>query len=339
MAKRKIIIIALAILVLVVVRQYQEQDNSEYYQLVGTTMGSITYSVKYVGDESQNFQIEVDQILIDFNQSLSTYIPSSEVSMFNRIDSITYQSPYMYPILQMSKKLFTDTKGAYDPTIGPLVNAWGFGPTKKSTLDSALVDSLLQIVNFDLVKFDRIKASKTKGSYLDFSASAKGYAVDVIADFLTSQGIENYMIEIGGEVRCHGFNQNQTVWNIGIERPAVQVAIGDLYATVFVKNQSLATSGNYHNYYQSGGQIISHTISPFTGYNVTHNLLSASIFAPNCTLADGYATACMVKGLDASIEMVEKLEGVEGFFIYSNDDGSLASYATAGISNQVKVLK
>lgn len=338
MQKRRILLVALAIGILIVYRQIKPVESRVLQHLTGTTMGTIPYSIKYMAGESENFQVEIDSLLIAFNQSLSTYIPNSEISRFNKYDSISFESQFFYPVLEMSAEMFKNSGGAYDPTIGPLVNAWGFGPEKKSSLDSARVDSLLNVVGFDQINYNKKFATKPSHTYLDFSASAKGYALDVIADYLQQRLIMDYMIEIGGEVRCQGLNENNTVWKIGIEKPEMSQSSGNPYAVVFVNNRSLATSGNYRNYYIEDGKIIAHTISPFTGYTVSHTLLSASIFAPNCTLADGYATACMVMGLEEAIKMIEKLNGVDAFFIYSDEDGSLNSYATAGIQSQIEVL-
>ncbi|MEO9965680.1 MAG: FAD:protein FMN transferase [Reichenbachiella sp.] len=338
MQKRRILLIVLAVGVLIVFRQLNPMESKVMHHLTGTTMGTIPYSIKYMAPEQSMYKTEVDSILVAFNQSLSTYISDSEISRFNINDSLAYESSLLYPVLKLSREIFENTQGAYDPTIGPLVNAWGFGPEKKSTLDSVVVDSLLAVVGFDQVVFNERFATKPAHTYLDFSASAKGYALDVIASFLHHNKVSNYMIEIGGEVRCLGQNQNNSVWKIGIEKPEMNQAVGNPFAVTFVKNRSLATSGNYRNYYQENGKIIAHTISPYTGYSVSHNLLSASIFAPNCTLADGYATACMVLGLEKSIEMIEKLNGIDAFFIYSGEDGTLKSYATAGIESQIEIL-
>lgn len=338
MQKRRILLIVLAIGILIVYRQINPVKTKVLIELKGHTMGTIPYSIKYLAKEEDHYQIEIDSILVAFNQSLSTYISDSEISKFNRNDTISYSSGLLYPILKISDEVYKNSKGAYDPTIGPLVNAWGFGPEKKSTLDSVFVDSLLSIVGFDQVVFNDQFASKPRHTYLDFSASAKGYALDIVAHFLHANKINDYMIEIGGEVRCHGQNDSQTVWRIGIEKPALDQTVRNLFAVAFVKNRSLATSGNYRNYYRENGQIIAHTISPFNGYSVSDTLLSASIFAPSCALADGYATACMVMGLDSSIEMIERLNGIDAFFIYSAKDGSLEYYTTAGIKSQIDVL-
>lgn len=338
MQKRRILLIALAVGILIVFRQINPMKTKVLQHLTGTTMGTIPYSIKYLGGEEDNYQLAIDSALVAFNQSLSTYIPDSEISRFNRNDTIVFETTFLYPVLKMSLEMFEKSDGAYDPTVGPLVNAWGFGPEKKSTLDSVVVDSLLKIVGYGQIQFDKTFATKPKNTYLDFSASAKGYALDVIAHFLHSKGISDYMIEIGGEVRCQGQNQNNNVWKIGIEKPELNQMERNFFATAFVKNRSLATSGNYRNYYEENGRIIAHTISPYTGYPVSHSLLSVSIFAPSCTLADGYATACMVMGLERSIQMIEKLNGVDAFFIYSDEDGSLKSYTTAGIKSQIEVL-
>lgn len=338
MQKRRILLVVLAIGVLILYRQINPIESRVMQHLTGTTMGTIPYSIKYKAAEEDNYKVAVDSLLVAFNNSLSTYIPDSEISIFNKQDSITYESDFLYPVLEMSREMYKKSGGAYDPTIGPLVNAWGFGPEKKSDMDSAEVDSLLSIVGFDQISFNEAYATKPSHTYLDFSASAKGYALDIIAEFLHAKNVADYMIEIGGEVRCQGQNENNAVWKIGIEKPEMSQTTGNPFAIAFVNNRSLATSGNYRNYYIEDDKIIAHTISPFTGYTVSHSLLSASVFAPNCTLADGYATACMVVGLEEAIKMIEKLNGVDAFFIYSDEDGSLKSYATAGIQSQVEVL-
>lgn len=339
MQKRRILIIVLAIAILVVWRELHKDEEAKLIHLTGQTMGVVPYSIKYLDMTGRNYKEEIDSLLVDFNNSLSTYISTSEVSRFNTSDSITYQTPYFYPMLQISREIFDKSEGAFDPTIGPLVNAWGFGPEKKLTLDSTLINSLLLTVGFDNVVFDEEMAAKSPGIMLDFSATAKGYAVDVVADFLKAEGIVNFMVEIGGEVVCGGKNEKSNYWKIGIEKPDMSPDMSNLFATTFVKNTALATSGNYRNYYKEDGRIISHTISPFTGYSIRHNLLSASIYAPSCALADGYATACMVMGLEKSIEMIEKNSELEGFLIFSDEDGKLSHYTSKGISSVIEVLE
>ncbi|SHJ96005.1 thiamine biosynthesis lipoprotein [Reichenbachiella agariperforans] len=339
MQKRRILLIVLALGILIVWRQMHKEDEPKTIHITGTTMGVVPYSIKYMDLAGRDLQNDIDSLLVDFNNSLSTYIPNSEISTFNTTDTATYLTPYLYPMLMTSREIYDKSNGAFDPTIGPLVNAWGFGPEKKISLDSSLIDSLIVNIGFDKVTFDATSAKKNKGVVLDFSATAKGYAVDVIADYILANGIKNFMVEIGGEVVCRGKNENGTYWKIGIEKPEMTPEVGNLFATTFIKNTALATSGNYRNYYQEEGRIISHTISPYTGYSVRHHLLSASIYAPNCALADGYATACMVLGVEKSIKLLEATPEIDGFLIFSKEDGSLDTYISLGVQPVVEIIK
>jgi len=336
MQKRRILIVLLAIGILVIWKQLHQPEETPLQFLTGTTMGPIHYEVKYLHEN--NYQKEIDSILNGFNESLSTYIPNSELSKLNREGKIKYRSPYLYSVLTLSKEVFENSDGAFDPTVGPLVNAWGFGKDKKLRMDSTYIDSLLQFVGFDRVSFNNQGVEIPQGFYLDFSASAKGYAVDLVVEFLRSNQIKNYMVEIGGEVACQGKNEREKTWLIGINRPSIIASRTDHFALTFLNNQAMATSGNYRSYYELDGKMIAHTINPKTGYSEVRNLLSATIFASNCTLADAYATACMVKGVDRSIEMIEKINGVEGFLIFSNDNGALEYYTSHGALKQIEVL-
>ncbi len=330
--------VVLAVAILFIWRQVRLSKADQLIVIKGATMGTIPYSIKYIHGSENVSKRHVDSILVAFNQALSTYISDSEISLFNESDSITFTSPFMFPVLEMSREVYDNSNGAFDPTVGPLVNAWGFGKNKDSRMDSAQIDSLRALVGYNKVRYSQKGAKKPQNIVLDFSASAKGYAIDVVAQHLNEKGIHHFMVEIGGEVSCKGRNQEGNVWKIGIEKPSMEGSQGNLFATTFVNNKSIATSGNYRNYYMENGKIISHTIDPYTGYPSRHSLLSASIYASNCTLADGYATACMVMGLEKAIEMIEKNNGLEGFLIYSDDEGQLRWYASEGIANQVEVL-
>ena len=293
-------------------------------------MGTIIYNVKYVGSEVEGLDAIISQELVDFNQSLSTYIPDSEISRLNKTGSLAYESRFFYPVLKASKKVFEQTGGAFDPSIGPLVQAWGFGPDKSiPNLDAAKVDSLKGVIGFGQVSFDEENVSLPLNFQLDFSAIAKGYAVDVVAELLEEKGIENYMVEIGGEVRCRGKNDLDKPWALGIEDPTVQSNEQKLMAIVRLKDLSLATSGNYRNYYEKDGQIFAHIIDPRTGYSAKHNLLSASVFAPDCMTADAYATAFMVLGLEYSKEIL-KAQKLDAILIYRSENG-IESFVSEGI--------
>ncbi len=299
-------------------------------------MGPIDYNVKYLDGQKRNFQASIDSLLTDFNQSMSTYIDDSEISRFNRADDFRYTSPYFYPVLELSREVFAITSGAFDPTIAPLVNAWGFGPKKNRSMDSLDVDSLKNLVGFEKISFDTKGVTKTDNVQLDFSGIAKGYAVDIVSDYLELNGIGDYMVEIGGEVKCSGRNPEGKAWRIGIEDPTLSYEERDLFANAIIEYGALATSGNYRNYYEKDGKKYAHTISPFTGYPVAHSLLSVSVFSKNCMKADALATGFMVLGFEKSLELVNQMDSVEAFFIYADSAGQLQSLATEGVKDRIR---
>ncbi|MDQ3536070.1 MAG: FAD:protein FMN transferase [Bacteroidota bacterium] len=324
------LILVIAIVVVWIFRNSKDQSFVAV-EITGQTMGSINYLIKYQEKNGITYKKEIDSLLVAFNQSLSTYIPDSEISQFNKTTIHKFSSPYFYPVLNRSKEIYEHTKGAFDPTIAPLVNAWGFGPDKSREPDSSKLDSLLQLVNFGSIFFDSVAVCKMKaGMMLDLSAIAKGYAVDVIASFLKSKNIENLMVEIGGEVICYGKNERGETWAIGIDDPTG--ANGKQPKAILqLENRAIATSGNYRNFYEIDGIRYSHTISPFTGFPVQHNLLSASVFAEDCMTADAYATAFMVLGVEESLKILNNDEKLDAHLIYSVEKGDLQSYTTEGI--------
>lgn len=337
--KKRSFFIFIVLIVLLIWKTSDQQGPSELVHLQGTTMGPIPYSIKYLEGSGTSFQSEIDSLLIAFNNSLSTYIPDSEISRFNQTDTIVFESPFFYPVLARSQEVFDKSGGAFDPTIGLLINAWGFGAGQTKELDSAQVDSILMITGFDRINFDVTRATKIPKMTLDFSAIAKGYGIDVVADFLVKKGVENFMVEIGGEVACKGVNIQQKPWVIGVEKPIMELSARELMAKVNLIDRAMATSGNYRNYYMKDGRIIAHTISPFTGYPVSHSLLSASVFAENCTLADAYATAFMVLGLKKSQDIIEKIDGIDAFLVFSDESGNLQTYSSEGIRKEIELIQ
>ncbi len=303
------------------------------YDIKGTTFGTVPYQIKYLDSQAQNLQTEIQELLNDFNQSLSTYVPDSEISRFNKGDTLYFETDYFYPVLVASQQVFQATGGAFDPSVQPLVRAWGFGPDKQDfrKRSSVPTDSLLQFIGFDKIKFDNEKVWKTQaGVELDFGAVAKGYAVDLIAKLLEEKGIFNYMVEIGGEVRCNGTNNSGSAWKIGVNNPEYAEKGGNAASMIIaLRNRSLATSGNYRNFYERDGKRYAHTLSPVTGEPVTHSLLSASVVAPNCMLADAYATAFMVLGVEKAKEIAQQ-QGLELVLIYADGEGT-ATYTSAGV--------
>lgn len=332
------IILLLLVAIVYLYRQNQQKPAEEIVEKVigkvtlsGNTMGT-TYNITYLDPSERDFKTSIDSLLEVFNQSLSTYIPDSELSRFNQSDTLYFKLPYFLPVLQSSKTVYEITGGAFDPTVGPLVNLWGFGPSGPQLKDSVNIASMLGLVGFDKIFFDSASVRKSKpGMYLDFSAIAKGYGVDVVAEFLKGKGIENLLVEIGGELVARGVNEKGELWKVGINRPEELGRADDLYSIVALNNRGMATSGNYRNYYEAGGIKISHTINPATGKPVNHGLLSATVLADDCMTADAYATAMMVMGTDKAIELQKNQSLFEIFLIYSDSTGQLKSYASEGI--------
>ena len=316
-------------------RQSQDEETNRLYLAIqGQTMGT-AYSVKYEDAQHRNFKSGVDSLLEVFNQSLNHYLPDSEISQFNHGDSLHFTLPYFYPVLKRSQEVAQVTDGAFDPTVAPLVNAWGFGPEGGELPDSLAIDSLRQLVGFDKISFNRERVVKRHpGVQLNFSAVAKGYGVDVVAEYLRKKGVNNMMVEIGGEVVARGVNARGEVWRIGIDNPEQP---GRMTVAITLDDQALATSGNYLNFYERDGQKYAHTIDPKTGYPVQHSVLSASVITRDCMTADAYATAFMVVGLEKIKDMVAKDPSLNAYIIY-DDQGTLKTFATPGIEESIQNL-
>lgn len=304
----------------------------------GQTMGT-TYNVTYLDLESRDFQSGVDSLLLRFNESLSTYIPDSEISRFNTTDTLVYALPFMLPILEKSKEIFDKTEGAFDPTVGPLVNIWGFGPGGPSLKDSVDIARMVRSVGFEKIQFDEAQVTKADSMiYLDFSAIAKGYGADEIARFLEDRGVVNYLVEIGGDLVAKGVNDKGELWKLGVNRPDEEATASDIYSIIAVQDKGMATSGNYRNFYVQDSIMISHTISPETGYPVRHGLLSATVLGPDCMTADAYATAIMVMGTEKAIALDSALEEIEVFLIYSDNQGGYKSYVSESLKPYLSFL-
>jgi len=301
-------------------------------KVTGTTMGKIVYNVTYLDEKKRDLKPGIDSVLIAFNESLSTYIPDSEISKFNKRTNGLSPTKMFERVFLKSQEIYRTTDGAFDPTISPLINAWGFG-FKKAEKGKIAVDSLLQFVGFDkYLKYSDNKITKSKtGIMLDFSAIAKGYAVDIVGEYLVSEGIKDYAVEIGGEVRCQGKNNAGRTWLFGVKDPQYKEKNrSSAFAAIYLDNKGMATSGNYENFYVKDGKKYAHTIDPKTGYPVEHSLLSASVLANDCMTADAYATAFMVMGLEKAKKILETQTDLEAFLIYADAEGKLQSFTTEG---------
>lgn len=318
-----------------------EPASLPYIKLDGETMGTY-YRITYSDANARNFQAEIEQLLQDFNNEVSTYIPTSTISQFNQSDATfsIADKAYFQGNLKKSREVYEQSAGAFDPTVMPLVNYWGFGYTPKSPVtrvDSVKIDSLRAFVGMEKVTLENGYLTKTEsGVQLDFSAVAKGYAIDEIVKMLHKKGVKNYLIDIGGEARAKGINMQGNTWTIGINVPDENAGFSDIQAIVMLENLAIATSGNYRNYYEVGGNKYGHEINPKTGFPERTNLLSASVFASDCATADAWATAFMIMGLDAAFAKASEMPDIEAYFIYGNEEGGLSEQYTSGLAGMIR---
>ena len=317
-----------------------QKPKTYYLSFGGFTQGT-TYNITYESSDSINYQNKIEILLAEFDSSLSTYNRLSLISKINYNES-NITDEYIRTVFNKASEVYKNTYCAFDITVAPLVNAWGFGFENKGEITNAKIDSILKFVGFqNLCLKDTIITKSDPRVMIDVNAIAQGYSVDVVADFLEEQNIINYLVEIGGEVKTKGFNKKGKEWRIGIDKPVDNNNIpGDnLQAIVKLSNKSLATSGNYRKFYERNGIKYSHTIDPKTGYPVTHSLLSATVIANDCITADAYATAFMVMGLDKAYNLAEKLPDIEAVFIYNNESCEFNIKYTAYIQEIIENIK
>ncbi len=323
----------------------QSERPANYVNLQGQTMGTY-YNVTYGDSGNRNFQTSIDSLLEALNMEVSTYIPSSVISRFNQSEKgivlADQEKKYDHFIqnLQVASEIYRLSDGAFDPTINPLVNYWGFGAEERApvtAVDSMLVDSLKAFVGLDKVKLEErdngllFLSKPLPGVQLDFSALAKGYGVDAVGRLLESKGVNHYLVEIGGEVVTRGVNKSGEVWSIGVNQPSEVSTLTDFAAVLPLNSKGMATSGNYRNFYEVNGVKYSHTINPETGFPERNDLLSATIIAKNCMYADAMATACMVMGAEKAFNWISDIQDVEAYFIYGKADGSMGERYTEGL--------
>lgn len=294
-----------------------------------------TYTITYLDAQNRNLQPEINRILADFDQSVSTYQTESIISRINRNEKNVVVDSYFTVCFKKAKEVWKNTAGAFDPTVYPLVNAWGFGPGKKQNLAQSAVDSILQFVNFNLIKLNGKKiVKKDPRVCLDFNAFAQGYSVDVVAKFLDEKGIQSYLVEIGGEVYAKGKNDKGEAWAVGIEKPVDNTSAPNPIKTIArIENLAIATSGNNRRFVIENGIKYAHHLDPKTGYPAKNNLLSASVFAKHCIDADANATGILVMGLEKAKIFLAQHPELDAYLIYSDSNGSDQVYVTPGIQH------
>ncbi|MCU0471916.1 MAG: FAD:protein FMN transferase [Bacteroidales bacterium] len=321
----------LAVFIIIISLLSSCRDETEYSNFTGFAQGT-TYNM--VVENPGNINIEklqagVEKILRDFDMSLSLYKDSSVLSRINRNENVLADS-FFIEAFNLSGYISRITNGAFDVTVGPLVKSWGFGPDEHKNFSESKRDTLLKLVGMEKVELRNGRVIKSlPGILLDFNAIAQGYSVDVISKYFEGLGIESFLVEIGGEVRVKE-DKGGVRWRIGIDRPFDNNMMpgNDLEAIINLKDQSLATSGNYRKFYVENGIKYSHTIDPKTGYPAKNQLLSATIIASECGTADGVATACMVMGKDKTIEFLDKHPEFEAYLIYSDENGNFKTWAS-----------
>mgnify|MGYP001189250057 CR=1 FL=1 len=309
-----------------------EQKKEILTSNYGYTQGT-TYSIQYLSPNGKNIQNNIDSILSRVDLSLSTYQEESLISKINRNETKKLDSLYKR-VLISALNIAKNTKGAFDPTIAPLVNFWGFGPKEIKQNKKSSISTLLNSVGYEKIHVndDEIVKENLK-TQLDFNGIAQGFTVDLIAEHFLKIGINDFMIEIGGELRCKGVNSQNEVWRIGIEKPEKKKNKDHFHAILLIDNLAVASSGNYRNYKidSKSGAKFSHSINPKTGFPVKSNLLSVTILNPSCMQADAIATGCMIMGLEKSIEYVNLDSESEALMIYSGKNGELKTYMTDAI--------
>lgn len=300
----------------------------------GTIFGTL-YHAKYL--YSKDLKAEIEAELQKVDASLSMFNPQSTISRINRGET-DKADEMLGEVLLLSFTINSATDGAFDPTVAPLVNAWGFGFKSGQLPDSTQVDSLRALVGLSAIHLNDGRITKDNpNSILDFSAIAKGYGVDRAAQVLRSHGIQHFMVEIGGEVVTEGVNDKGEPWRIGINKPdddstSTNTELQDI---ISLSGKAIATSGNYRNYYISDGRKIAHTINPRTGYPAQQDILSSTVMAPSCAEADGFATAFMVLGLEKAKQVLERQPQLQAYFIYSDEQGGYRTWCTKGFDELI----
>ncbi|MBU0987308.1 MAG: FAD:protein FMN transferase [Proteobacteria bacterium] len=312
-------------------------------QFSGKTMGTIYHITVVAGyfNSSAGLQPAIDRRLEAINQSMSTYRKDSEISRFNAFERIGEKfavSDDFWQVMTVARKIYELTEGAWDGTVRPLVNLWGFYRAKNipEIPGQAEIQAQLAHVGFNHIEIsaDRHLVKHQLKISLDLASIAKGYGVDQVAALIREKGFENFLVEIGGEVFASGFRKDGQPWRVGINRPQKDAPFDQVYKVLSLSGKALATSGDYRNFFEINGKRFSHVLDPRNGYPLTNGVVSVSIVAETCTFADGLATAVMVMGPARGLELVNRLAGVEGLIIVQDSDGRLADYYSQGFKLQ-----
>lgn len=324
----------LAFLIIGTVLIIKHQRNMPYQHNRGQIFGTF-YNITYQSDNDLQKEIEAELMKVD--NTLSMFNEESIIAKVNRNEKVELNDMFIQ-VFELAQKISGETEGAFDITVAPLVNAWGFGFKTGSHPLKSTIDSLKSSIGYQKISLlGRTIKKQKKEIMLDCSAIAKGYGSDVVAAFLKKRGIENFMVEIGGEIVTLGISEKRVPWRIGVTKPTEDSlnVNNELQTVLNVTNKAMATSGNYRNFYYKGGKKYAHTIDPKTGYPVQHSLLSATVLADNCATADAYATSFMVMGIQKAKSVLERHPELMAYFIYSDEKGELAVWYSPSMKDKI----
>ena len=328
--KIKLMISKKIIVFLAIIRIFcscSQEKSYQDYTLKGQVFGT-TYKIVYL-NAAKNYQKSIDSLFLLMNQSLSTYIPNSDISKINKGDTLVVVDDLFVEVFQKSKRIYKETNGYFDPSVGNLVNAWGFGP--KSEMRNLTVEEVkeeMKLVGFNKVILNNRNVIKQYSKiYLDFNSIAKGFGIDVVARFFERKKVKNFLIEIGGEIRTKGKKTGNKPWTIKLIDP-IKKDSNKGFKVLDLSNKSMATSGNYRKFrLTSDGEKYVHTINPITGYAFESNLLSVSVIAAlDCADVDAYATAFMAMGLEKTKDFIRMQKKLKVILLYSNKDGEIQEF-------------
>lgn len=328
-------IVFLLLLVIGTVLIIRQQRNLPYQHNEGFVFGTV-YHVTYQHNKDLQENIEAEMKKVD--DALSTFNKNSILSKVNQNEPVELNNMFK-DVFNMAEQISKETDGAFDITVAPMVNAWGFGFKKGTPPTKHVVDSLKSLVGYQKVRLESGRIIKQDPRImLDCSAIAKGYGVDVVANYLKKEGIENFIVEIGGEVVSSGISEKRLPWKIGVTKPVDDSIRQDqeLQTILNVTNKAMATSGNYRNFYYKNGKKYAHTIDPKTGYPVQHGILSATVLADQCAVADAYATSFMVMGLDKTKEILKKHPELMVYIIYADSRGNNKIWYSPSMEDKIE---
>ena len=318
--------------------------SSDLYknQSVGGALGT-SYSLIYITEKQVDYQSEIDSVFTVINQSLSTYLPDSDISKINQGDSSIVVDAMFRDVFKLSKEIYTKSDGYFDPTVGVLVDAWGFGPGVSIELDTLQIDSLLNYVGFDKVSLtdDNTVSKSNPKVRFDFNAIAKGYAIDRLGVLLDQKGVDHYLLEVGGEIVAKGTNKlKEKDWVVGIDDPQMQET-RKMKLALRLQNRALASSGNYRKFRIDSvtGKRYVHTIDPKTGFTKNTNTLGVTVLAQTCAKADGYATAFMAMNLEAALKLLTAQRELDAYIIYLNEKGETQEFMTDNFKSLIVNVK